>query len=149
MHVIISEIYSTNKLKEVRVNFLVGLLLTELLSNIELSDYHINGTYNESISTSVLKYIDENYKVATLNEISRRLNQPNYKVSKLLKDFTGRNFSELLIEKRLDVLTHLLKHTNHSIIDVINLTGYENATHCYKIFKNKYEMSIKEYRNHI
>lgn len=149
MHVIISEIYSTNKLKEVRVNFLVGLLLTELLSNIESSDYHINGTYNESISTAVLKYIDENYKVATLNEISRRLNQPNYKVSKLLKDFTGRNFSELLIEKRLDVLTHLLKHTNHSIIDVINLTGYENATHCYKIFKNKYGMSIKEYRNHI
>ncbi|WP_432413234.1 AraC family transcriptional regulator [Pantoea allii] len=147
MHIIITEIYSANKLREVRVNFLVGLLLTELLANIECSDYYINGTYNNSISTSVLRYIDENYKVATLNDISRRLNQPNYKVSKLLKDFTGKNFSELLIEKRLDILTHLLKNTNYSIIDAINMSGYENATHCYKIFKNKYGMSIKEYRN--
>ncbi|MCO1178840.1 helix-turn-helix domain-containing protein, partial [Klebsiella pneumoniae] len=72
---------------------------------------------------------------------------PNYKVSKLIKDFTGKNFSDLLVEKRLDVLIHLLKHTNHSIIDVINMTGYENASHCYKVFKEKYNMSIKEYRD--
>ena len=30
MHVIISEIYSNNSLKEIRVNFLVGLLMTSL-----------------------------------------------------------------------------------------------------------------------
>ncbi|MDR7661331.1 AraC family transcriptional regulator, partial [Klebsiella pneumoniae] len=36
---------------------------------------------------------------------------------------------------------------NHSIIDVINMTGYENASHCYKVFKEKYNMSIKEYRD--
>ncbi|MCP6031763.1 helix-turn-helix domain-containing protein, partial [Klebsiella pneumoniae] len=51
------------------------------------------------------------------------------------------------VEKRLAVLIHLLKHTNHSIIDVINMTGYENASHCYKVFKEKYNMSIKEYRD--
>ncbi|UAY90479.1 AraC family transcriptional regulator [Pectobacterium polaris] len=147
MHVIISEIYSKNNLKEVRVNFLVGLLITELISNVESSDYHVNGSYNESLSMSVLKYIDENYSTASLKEISDRLKQPNYKVSKLLKAFTGKNFSELLIEKRIDVLIHLLKHTNHSIIDIINMTGYENASHCYKIFKEKHSMSIKEYRD--
>lgn len=131
MHVIISEIYSNNHLKEIRVNFLVGLLMTELLSNVQASDYHINGSYNESLAMAVLRYIDTDYKTASLKEISCRLNQPNYKVSKLIKDFTGKNFSDLLVEKRLDVLIHLLKHTNHSIIDVINMTGYENASHCY------------------
>lgn len=147
MHVIISEIYSSNNLKEVRVNFLVGLLITELLSNVQSSNYHINGSYNESLAMAVLKYIDTDYKTASLKEISAQLNQPNYKVSKLIKDFTGKNFSELLVEKRIDVLIHLLKHTNHSIIDVINMTGYENASHCYKMFKEKYKMSIKEYRD--
>ncbi|MGL3684991.1 helix-turn-helix domain-containing protein, partial [Klebsiella pneumoniae] len=147
MHVIISEIYSNNHLKEIRVNFLVGLLMTELLSNVQASDYHINGSYNESLAMAVLRYIDTDYKTASLKEISCRLNQPNYKVSKLIKDFTGKNFSDLLVEKRLDVLIHLLKHTNHSIIDVINMTGYENASHCYKVFKEKYNMSIKEYRD--
>ncbi|MBZ2030364.1 helix-turn-helix domain-containing protein, partial [Klebsiella pneumoniae] len=56
-------------------------------------------------------------------------------------------FIQQSLEKRLDVLIHLLKHTNHSIIDVINMTGYENASHCYKVFKEKYNMSIKEYRD--
>lgn len=147
MHVIIGEIYSSNMLKEVRVNFLVGLLITELLSNVEKSDYHINGSYNESLAVVVLKYIDDNYKTASLKEISEKLKQPNYKISKLIKDFTGKNFSELLIDKRIEILIDLLQHTNHSIIDIINMTGYENASHCYKMFKDKYNMSIKEYRN--
>ncbi|MEC5319821.1 AraC family transcriptional regulator [Brenneria populi subsp. brevivirga] len=146
MHVIISEIYSKNNFKEVRVNFLVGLLITELLANSELSDCYINASYNESLSISVLKYIDDNYRTASLKEISNRLKQPNYKISKLLKDFTGKNFSELLIEKRVEVFLHHLKHTDCSIVDIINITGYENASHFYKIFKEKFNMSIKQYR---
>ncbi len=147
MDVIITEIYSDNPLKAVRVNFLVGLLITELLSNIESSDYYISGNYNESLSMSVLKYIDENYQTASLKDISNQLKQPNYKISKLLKDFTGKTFSELLVEKRIEKVIYLLKNTNHSIIDIINMTGYENASHFYKIFKEKYNMSIKEYRD--
>ncbi len=46
-----------------------------------------------------------------------------------------------------ELVRTFLKHTNHSIIDVINMTGYENASHCYKVFKEKYNMSIKEYRD--
>ncbi len=61
MHVIISEIYSNNHLKEIRVNFLVGLLMTELLSNVQASDYHINGSYNESLAMAVLRYIDTDW----------------------------------------------------------------------------------------
>jgi len=147
MDVIVTEIYSDNPLKTVKVNFLVGLLITELLSNIEASDYYAGGSYNESLAVLVLKYIDENYKAASLKDISNQLKQPNYKVSKLLKDFTGKTFIELLVEKRIEKAIELLKNTNYSIVDIINMTGYENASHFYKIFKDKFNMSIKEYRD--
>ena len=36
--------------------------MTELLSNVQASDYHINGSYNESLAMAVLRYIDTDYK---------------------------------------------------------------------------------------
>ncbi|MDV5171615.1 AraC family transcriptional regulator [Photobacterium rosenbergii] len=146
---IINEIYSENILRQMRVNFLVGLLITELLANIESSDYYVSVNYTESLALMVLKYIDENYQNASLKVISDQLNQPNYKVSRLLKKFTGKTFSEILLEKRLERAIYLLKYTDYSIIDIINMTGYENASHFYRVFKEKYNVSIKEYRDNI
>lgn len=146
---IINEIYSDNALKQMRVHFLVGLLITELLSSIEDSDYYVSVNYDESLALSVLRYIDENYQTASLKGVSNQLNLPNYKVSRLLKKFTGKTFSELLLEKRLERAVYLLKYTDYAIIDVINMTGYENASHFYRVFKDKYNVSIKEFRDNI
>lgn len=143
---IIEEIYSENLLKEIRVHFLVGLLITELLSNIESSDYFCSANYNKSVALMVLKYIEANYQTASLKDISNQLNSPNYRISKLLKEFTGKTFSELLLEKRVEKVVYLLKNTDYPIVEVINMVGYENASHFYKIFKDKYNMSLKSYR---
>lgn len=132
-----------------RVHFLVGLLITGLLSNVDNSDYYISSNYIDSLALTVLKYIDENYQDASLKVIADKINQPNYKVSRLLKSYTGKTFSELVIEKRIERAIYLLTYTDHSIIDVINMTGYENASHFYRVFKDKYNVSVKEYRDSI
>lgn len=46
-----------------------------------------------------LKYIEEFYSTATLLEVSEKLNQPDYKLSKLIKKHTKMTFKELLQEK--------------------------------------------------
>ncbi|MBP6407776.1 MAG: helix-turn-helix transcriptional regulator, partial [Fusobacteriaceae bacterium] len=99
------------------------------------------------IVSKVLKYIDENYEEASLKEIAMILKQPNYKISKLLKEFTGKNFRELLIEKRLEKVKKLLKNTDYPISEVIKNAGYENISYFYKLFKKTYNVSLKEYRN--
>ncbi|MFB9136132.1 AraC family transcriptional regulator [Vibrio olivae] len=146
---IINEIYGDNSLKQIRVNFLVGLLITELLSNVESSDYYVSMNYCESLAVTVLRYIEDNYRTASLKDISNKINQPNYKVSRLLKSFTGKTFSEILLQKRLEQSVYLLKHTDYSIIEIINMTGYENASHFYKVFRDKYQVSVKEFRDNI
>ncbi|AOV91858.1 TPA: helix-turn-helix domain-containing protein [Vibrio parahaemolyticus] len=146
---IINEIYSDKVLKQMRVHFLVGLLITDLLSNVDNSDYYVSSNYVDSLALTVLKYIDENFQDASLKVIADKINQPNYKVSRLLKSYTGKTFSELVIEKRIERAIYLLKYTDHSIIDVINMTGYENASHFYRVFKDKYNVSVKEYRDSV
>ncbi|MDW6003160.1 AraC family transcriptional regulator [Vibrio mangrovi] len=145
---IICEIYGDNLIKQIKVHFLVGLLITELLCNIDSSDYYVSVNYNDSLAIMVLKYIEDNYQDASLKEISNQLNQPNYRISRLLKNFTGKTFSELLLEKRMERVIYLLKNTDYSIMEVINMTGYENASHFYKVFRDKYNVSLKYFRDH-
>lgn len=144
---IIEEMYNTHPLKNIRMQFFIGLLITELLTNLELSDFYSDMNYDNKIVSKVLDYIDKNYDEASLKEISMILNQPNYKISKLLKEFTGKNFRELLIERRVEKVKELLKNTDYPISEVIKNTGYENISYFYKLFKKKYNISLKEYRN--
>lgn len=144
---IIEEMYSTHPLKNIRMQFLIGMLITELLINLDSSDFYSDMNYDNKIVSKVLTYIDENYNEASLKEISFILKQPNYKISKLLKEFTGKNFSELLIDRRIEKVKELLKNTDYPINDIIRKTGYENISYFYKLFKKMNNVSLMEFRN--
>ena len=143
---IIEEIYQEKPMKNIKVQLLMGMLITELLNNSNFIESYSEENYDTKLIMNVLKYIDEEYRIANLVEISKNLNQPNYKISKIVKEATGLTFSELLQEKRLEKASELLKNTSLSIEDIIKDVGYENATYFYKIFKNKFDMSLKQYR---
>ena len=76
------------------------------------------------------------------------MNQPHYKISKLVKKHTNMTFKELLQEKRLNKAKQLLNETDISIVEIISLVGYENLTYFYKIFKEKYGYTPKDFRKH-
>ena len=143
---IIEEIYGESVIKNVRVQFLMGLLVIDLINNIPRAESYIEEGYDENLLMKILKYVEESYNYANLKEISLKLNQPNYKISKFLKEVTGKTFQELILEKRLEKAKELLKHTDYSIAEIIREVGYENTTYFYKIFKEKFKMSPKDFR---
>ncbi|WP_395028574.1 helix-turn-helix domain-containing protein, partial [Robinsoniella sp.] len=96
-----------------------------------------------------LKYIEENYKTATLSEIAGEMNQSVSNMSKQIKHATGRTFKELLQEKRLSQAEHLIRDTTIPITDIIYLVGYDNTSYFHRIFKENYHMSPKSYRKAI
>jgi YesN/AraC family two-component response regulator len=55
-------------------------------------------------------------------------------------------FKELLQEKRLNKAKKLLDETDISVVEIIYLVGYENLTYFYKIFKEKYGHTPKDYK---
>ena len=128
------------------IKLLVGLLIVELIKRPNNIEVYSEDNYDNLIIIEVLKYIDNNYANATLFEISKILNQPHYKISKLVKKNTNMTFKELLQEKRLNRAKQLLNETDISIVEIISLVGYENLTYFYKIFKEKYGYTPKNYK---
>lgn len=94
----------------------------------------------------VMEYIDYNYKEASLNEIASILNQSVSTLSRLIKEYTGKNFSELLVEKKLLKAVKLLENTDLSISQIVEMVGYDNNSYFYRIFNKKYNVTPKMYR---
>ena len=144
---IIIEIYEPTMISSTTIKLLVGLLIVELIKKPNNIEVYSEDNYDNLIIIEVLKYIDNNYATATLFEISEILNQPHYKISKLVKKHTNMTFKELLQEKRLNKAKQLLNETDFSIVEIISLVGYENLTYFYKIFKEKYGYTPKNYKS--
>lgn len=143
---IIMEIYEPSIMSKATIKLLVGLLLVELIKNSQDIEIYSVDNYEKMMIIQTLKYIDEFYDKATLVELSEKLKQPDYKLSKLIKKHTGMTFKELLQERKLSRAVELIKSTNYSVIEIIELVGYENPTYFYKIFKNKFGVTPREYK---
>ena len=96
-----------------------------------------------------LKYIEENFKDASLYELADQLNQSHYGLSKTIKKATSHTFKELLQERRLIKAKELLEGTDMPILSMIEQVGYDNISYFYRIFKAKYGLTPKEYKKQI
>ncbi len=143
---IITELYTPSIMSKATIKLLVGLLIVELVKNSQEVEIYSVDNYEKMLIIQCLKYIDEFYQKGNLFEISKELKQPHYKLSKLIKKHTKMTFKELLQEKKLSKAIELLKITEYPIVEVIELVGYENLTYFYKIFKARYGVTPKEYR---
>lgn len=124
----------------------MGLLFMNLSLFADTINYNNPQQLEQTIVYTVLKYIDSHYKTGTLEHISSELKQPTYYVSRLLKKHTNYNFKELLQQRKLQQATYLLSQTPLSIESIMDAIGYENSSYFYRIFKEKYSCSPKEYR---
>ena len=143
---IITHVYEIEYTSPVKLKLLVGLLLMTLMDYPDLIESHENESYDRILCTSVLNYIHQNYKTASLQEISERLHQPDYRISKLMKENTGFTFKQHLLNVKMEVAVNLLENTGTAIYDIAEKIGYENLTHFYKLFKNKYHLTPRQYR---
>ena len=103
--------------------------------------------YQDVFAPEILKYIEEEYKEATLEELAGEMNVALSTASKIVKKSTGMTFKELLQRKRLMQAANLLEHTKLPITEIIERVGYDNTSYFYRIFRETYQMSPKEYRD--
>lgn len=146
MEKIITEMYNSKIMSTVAIKLYLGLLLVELARNPELIEIYSIDNFEKVLIINVFKYIDDNYANGTLSEIAEKLNQPDYKLSKLIKKHTKLTFKELIQVKRLNKAIELLKCNKFSIAEIMQMIGYENPTYFYKIFKEKYGITPNEFR---
>ncbi len=95
----------------------------------------------------VCDYIDQNLdKEISLEEMADYSSVSPFYLSKLFKDEKGVTFINFITDKRLDKSRELLSKSDLSIKEITAQIGYNDQNYFSRIFKNKFGLSPKEYR---
>jgi AraC-like DNA-binding protein len=99
------------------------------------------------IINAVKEIINNNYHDSQLYlpEISKKLNLSPQYVGRVFKAFTGMSITDYISDYRLDKATEWLLNSNLNIHEIIPKIGIENESYFYKIFKQKYGVTPREY----
>lgn len=124
----------------------MGLLLLELMNCTDRLAYHDKAQFEKQLAMKALQYIEENYKEASLGWFAKQEEISIYQFSRLIRKQTGCTFKELLQTRRLVKAAQLLKQTQLPVSDIIAAVGYDNNSYFYRVFKEKYGCSPREYR---
>ena len=105
----------------------MGLLFLQLMNyteRVQVGEQY----FEQEMLLGVYRYIEEHYREGMI----RRL--------------TGKNYTELVQNKRLTQAAYLLETTGLSVADIGERVGYENMSYFHRIFKERYGISPKKYR---
>ncbi len=135
---------SHNEMNQI-VNSTMDLLLMNLaaLSGDTLKDM---GSKARNITISSLEYIDQNFRNGTLEELASKTGYSTAYLSRLLKSNTGKNFKQLLQQRKLQQSAYFLENTTLTTERIIEEIGYENSAYFYRKFAEKYGCSPRDYR---
>ncbi len=124
----------------------MGLLFLQLLNHTDKAAIGSHAT-EEDIVLTILRYVEENYRDGELSQLAISLHYDLYWLSRMIKKQTGKTYTELVQARRLQQAVYLLKNTDMSVADVGNAIGYDNLSYFHRIFKEKYRVSPKHYRD--
>lgn len=123
----------------------IGLLFLNLLKHTESIGVS-RTSYDQEIMFKLLRYIDTDYRDASLNSFSGSVGEGPYVLSRIIKKNTGSTFKELLQSKRLNKAQELLRNTNISIADISVMVGYDNTSFFHRLFRRKIGCSPRDFR---
>ena len=121
----------------------MGLLFMQLINHTDRLAYE---SKEEIAIMEIFRYIEENYKDASLSDAARILHYDFFWLSHEIKNRTGKTYTEHLQEKRLSQAAFLLKTTNISVEEIATAVGYDNKSYFHRIFTQKYLLTPKKYR---
>ena len=96
----------------------------------------------------IIKYTNDHYaENVSLSALCNSLGYSVPYVSRVFKEQTGMNFSEYLVNLRIQKACSLLLSTNMSVQDIINAVGYSNTEFFYRAFKKIMGETPTKFRN--
>lgn len=123
----------------------MGLLFQHLMNYTDRLD-QTKQAKEQDLMFAVLRYIEDHYREASLSVLAEGMNYDLPWLSRRIKQVSGKNFKELLQIKRLNRAEFLLRTTRIPVAEISERVGYDNTSYFYRIFRERYGVSPREYR---
>ena len=109
------------------------------------AETYLQGSKDASLAARMRLYIETHSEKVTLADLADHFGyHPNY-ISAYFHKKTGKTFSELLLEKRMEKARLLLENTDLTIEVIADMLGYSNASNFYKAFHSYFHTSPRNY----
>ncbi|WP_170311603.1 AraC family transcriptional regulator [Vallitalea okinawensis] len=147
MKSLLCEFYDPSFCTETVIKSYMMLIFTELLRMHKKSFSKISKQrFNTAIETEITRYLRKEYKEVSIKKLAEHFNfNPDY-LGKIIKQTTGKTFTDLLQDIRMKQACLLLEKSDYPINEIIKEIGYSNKSYFYRIFKRQYELTPDEYR---
>ncbi|MBR1811402.1 MAG: helix-turn-helix transcriptional regulator [Clostridia bacterium] len=121
---------------------LVSVLLLHIARRYrELFPQETGGT----TAKKIMRYMGSHTDSVTLSALANHFSyHPNY-ISNLLRKDTGKSFSEILLQMRMERTVMLLQGTELSVEDISAMLGYADRSNFFKAFRDYYVTTPREY----
>lgn len=94
----------------------------------------------------IIGYIEEHFKTITLQMVSEHFHFSQGYCSRLIKEYTGKSFTQIVQDLRFQRACSLLTTSNINIMEISSLVGFENVEHFNRLFKKRYKITPGQYR---
>ena len=137
--------------KKYSVRYLNALLELFIIQLLRLHEFHFTigksteNVENESI-LAIMRYIQSNFRTVTLPDAAKFFNYSEAHLSRLIKKFTGKNFTGIIQTIKIQYSARLLAECKMSIAEIIDEVGYTDSSHFYRVFKRYYNMTPARYQ---
>jgi AraC-like DNA-binding protein len=98
-------------------------------------------TNEKNLQNAILKEIEQEYLTITPDILSAKFHYNKRYLSYFMKKATGFSLKQIIIHKRLEYACQLIKTTNLSIDNIMQLSNFSNKNHFYLLFKEKYQVN--------
>ena len=106
-----------------------------------------NTSANNFIVKQAINYMEQHYREKLqLTDVAEKVYVSHWHLSKLLNS-TGKSFSDLLNEIRIENAKELMEDSSLHIADISERVGFADTAHFSRVFKKYTGMSANEYRN--
>lgn len=143
----ISSIFLNTKSKEKNNEFLIDLYAQKLIFDLvktKAVQYILNANSTSPIAIA-LHYIDENIQSRiNVNDLAKELDLSLSNFTHLFKKITGKTPTDYIKNKKLELALQYLRRG--TVTDVAYDLGYENISYFIRLFKNKYNLTPKQYK---
>lgn len=103
-------------------------------------------TRDEQLLQEICSYVREHYATADLNSVAEKIYMsPNY-VSRLFKELTNQNFSDYLLDVKMENAEKMLNDPHNRIYEISEALGYKYVKNFSRAFHDYYGISPRDYR---